>query len=130
MRYAIIVLGLIGGLVAISSAEASPLVSAGGAYRPSHVSPLWAVVYRGGVGVRRGAVAYRGGRAVGYRGGAVVRRGAVGYTTGGAVGYSTGGTVGYGTGGAVGYRGGAVVRRGAVGYRGGAAVRRGGMIRR
>jgi hypothetical protein len=107
MRYAIIVLGLIGGLVAVS-VEATALASAGGVYRTGYVSPLWAVVYRGAA-VRRGAV--------GYRGGAVVRRGAVGYSTGGTVGYSTGGAVGYG--------GATVVRRGAVGYRGGAVVRRG-----
>jgi hypothetical protein len=114
MRYAIIVLGLIGGLVAVSSVEASALTSAGGVYRAGYVSP---VAYRGAAGVRRGAVGYRRGGAVGYRGGAVIRRGAVGYSTGYNTGYSTGGTVGY--------RGATVIRRGAVGYRGGAAVRRG-----
>jgi hypothetical protein len=117
MRYAIIVLGLIGGLVAVSSVEASALASAGGVYRAGYVSPLWAVAYRGAAGVRRGAVGYRGRGAVGYRGGAVIRRGAVGYSTGYDTGYYPGGTVGY--------RGATVVRRGAVGYRGGAAVRRG-----
>ena len=117
MRYAIIVLGLIGGLVAVSSVEASALASAGGVYRAGYVSPHWAVAYRGAAGVRRGAVGYRSRGAVGYRGGAVIRRGAVGYSTGYDTGYYPGGTVGY--------RGATVVRRGAVGYRGGAAVRRG-----
>jgi hypothetical protein len=102
MRYAIIVLGLIGGLVAVSGAEASAPVGAGGVYRPGYVSPLSAVAYR-----RRTTVVRRG--AVGYRGGVAV--------SGGTVGYTTGGTAGYG--------GATVVRRGAVGYRGRAAVRRG-----
>ena len=114
------VLGLIGGLIAVSSVEASANVGSGGVYRSGYVGPLWAVAYRRAAVVRRGAVGYRSG-AVGYRRGVVVRRGAVGY----------------GTGGAVGYRGATIVRRGAVGYRGGAVgyrrgvvVRRGGMIRR
>jgi hypothetical protein len=75
MRYAIIVLGLIGCLVAVGSVEASALVSAGGVYRPGYVDPLWAVAYRGAAVVRRGAVGYRGGGAVGYRGEAVRRGG-------------------------------------------------------
>ena len=101
MRYAIIILSLIGGLVAVSSVEASAPVSSAGVYPVGYSGPLWAVAYRSAAVVRRGAVGYRGGGAVGYRGATVVRREAVGY------------------------RGGA-----AVGYRGGAVVRRGGMIRR
>jgi hypothetical protein len=142
MRYAIIILSLIGGIVAVSSAEASALVSSVGEYHVGYSSPLWAVAYRRAAVVRRGAVGYRGGGVVGYRGATVVRRGAVGYRGGAAAGYR-GATVvrggeAVGAGGAVGYRGATVVRRGAVGYRGGAAVgyrgggvvRRGGMIRR
>jgi len=107
MRYAIIVLGLIGGLVAVSGAQASGPASAGGVYRPGYVSPLCAVAHR-----RRTTVVRRGG--VRYRGGVAV----------------TGGTVGYTTGGTTGYEGATVVRRGAVGYRGGVAVRRGRVVRR
>jgi hypothetical protein len=64
MRHMIIVLGLIGGFVAVATVEAS----------------------HGATVVRRGAVGYRGGEAAGVRGATVVGRGGVGYRGGEAAG--------------------------------------------
>lgn len=62
MKRLIVMVGLVGGLIIITTAEASAVTCARGVYRAGCVAP------RGAVVVRRGAVGYLG---------TVVRRGAV-----------------------------------------------------
>ena len=66
------VVGLIGGLIIVTTSEASAVVCARGVYRAGCVAPRGAVVHRGTM-VRRGAVGYRNGTVV--RRSTVVRRG-------------------------------------------------------
>src|SRR5262245_55841560 len=71
MKRLIVMAGLIGGLIIVTTAEASAVVCARGVYRAGCVAPRGAVV-RSGTMVRRGAVGYRSGTAV--RRSTVVRR--------------------------------------------------------
>jgi hypothetical protein len=72
MKRLIVMLGLMGGFIVVTTAEASAVVCARGVYRAGCVAPRGAVV-RSGTMVRRGAVGYRSGTVVRRR--TVVRRG-------------------------------------------------------
>lgn len=73
MKHAIIILGLAGGFLVVSIAEASAVVCARGVYRAGCVGPRGAVGVRGSTVVRHGTYGYRGGTVV--RRSTVVRRG-------------------------------------------------------
>jgi hypothetical protein len=69
MKHVIIILGLVGGFIVVSTVEASAIACARGVNRAGCVGP------RGAVGVRRSTMVRRG--TVGYRSGTVVRRSTV-----------------------------------------------------
>jgi hypothetical protein len=64
MKQAIIILGLVGGFIIVSTAEAGAVVCARGVYRAGCVGPRGAVGVRGSTVIRHGTYGYRGGTVV------------------------------------------------------------------